>query len=47
MFEPGNGTNALRIIQPEEDHGVRIGDLDGQGRVIDSLEAWLGVDILN
>jgi len=47
MFEPGDGTNALRIIQPEEDHGVRIGDLDEQGRVIDSLEAWLGVDIVN
>jgi hypothetical protein len=45
MFEPGEGTNALRIIQPEEDHGVRIGDLDEQVRVLDSLEAWLGVEI--
>ncbi len=45
MFEPGEGTNAFRIIQPEEDHGVRIGDLDEQARVLDSLEAWLGVEI--
>jgi hypothetical protein len=46
MFETGEGTNALRIIQPEEDHGVRIGDLDEQARVLDSLEVWLGVGVL-
>jgi hypothetical protein len=45
MFEPGEGTNAFRIIQPGEDHGVRIGDLDEQLRVIDSLEAWTGMKI--
>jgi len=45
MFEPGEGTNALRIIQPQEDHGVRILDLDEQARVLDSLEAWLGIEI--
>ena len=45
MFEPGEGTNALRIIQAEEDHGVRIDDLDERARVVDSLELWLGVEI--
>jgi hypothetical protein len=42
---PGEGTNALFILQPEEDHGVRIGDLDEEARVLDSLEVWLGVEI--
>lgn len=45
MFEPGEGTNALRILQPGEDHGVRIADLDDQRRVLDSLEAWMGLEI--
>jgi hypothetical protein len=45
MLEPGEGTNALCIVQPGEDHGVRIGDLDERTRVIDSLEAWLGLEI--
>ncbi|MFC2080395.1 S28 family serine protease [Bacteroidota bacterium] len=43
MFEPGEGTNALRVIQPGEDHGVKIRDLDEQERVLDSLEVWLGL----
>ena len=45
LLEPGEGTNALFILQPGEDHGVRIGDLDEEARVLDSLEAWLGVEI--
>ena len=45
MFEPGNATNALRVIQAEEDHGVKIRDLDEEQRVLDSLEAWLGLEI--
>ncbi len=45
MFEPSGATNALLILQSGEDHGVRIGDLDEQARVLDSLEAWLGVEI--
>ena len=45
LLEPGEGTNALFILQPEEDHGVRIGDLDEEARVLDSLESWLGVEI--
>lgn len=47
MFEPGDGTNALRIIQPQSDHRVRIKDLDEQDRVLDSLEVWLGLEINN
>jgi hypothetical protein len=45
LLEPGEGTNALFILQPAEDHGVRIGDLDEEARVLDSLELWLGVEI--
>ncbi len=45
MFEPAEVTNAFRVIQSGEDHGVRIGDLDEQARVLDSLEAWLGLEI--
>jgi len=45
MFEPTDATNALMLIQAGEDHGVRIGDLDEQARVLDSLETWLGVTI--
>jgi len=45
MLEPGEGTNALCIVQPGEDHSVRINDLDERSRLIDSLETWLGVQI--
>lgn len=45
MLEPGETTNAFRIVQPGGDHGVRIDDLDERSRVIDSLEAWLAVEI--
>lgn len=45
MFEPGNGTNALRILQPGADHSVRIANLDEKDIVISTLEGWLGIDI--
>jgi hypothetical protein len=45
MFEPAEASNALMLVQAGEDHGVRIGDLDEQARVLDSLESWLGVVI--
>jgi hypothetical protein len=45
MFEPGSGTNALRIIQPGADHSVRIGYLDEKEVVIETLEDWLGIEI--
>lgn len=47
MFEPGDGTNAFSIVQPEADHRVRIKDLDEQDRVLDSLEVWLGMEVNN
>lgn len=45
MLEPGETTNAFSIVQPGGDHGVRIDDLDERSRVLDSLEAWLAVEI--
>jgi hypothetical protein len=34
-----------RSPQTQEDHGVRIVDLDEQARVLESLEAWLRMEI--
>ncbi len=42
---PTGLTNALFVMQPGGDHRVRIGDLDQQQAVCDSLSAWLGVDV--
>ena len=44
-LEPGEATNAFSIVQPGGDHGVRIDNLDERSRVLDSLEAWLAVEI--
>ncbi|MCP4221164.1 MAG: hypothetical protein GY765_41425, partial [bacterium] len=38
-------TNALKIIQPDADHGVRIQDLNEKQLVYDTLEEWLGVTV--
>lgn len=38
-------TNALKIMQPGGNHGVRIIGLDEQGTVIQTLEQWLNMDI--
>jgi hypothetical protein len=36
--------NALRVIEPGEDHNVKIADLTAQqNEVLDSLEAWVGI----
>ncbi|HUS86024.1 MAG TPA: S28 family serine protease [Bacteroidales bacterium] len=45
MFDPDPETNALRVVQQGEDHGVKIADLDEKERIIDSLEVWLGIQI--
>lgn len=45
MFEPTDETNAIRVIQPQADHSVRIGDLDEKNLVIETLEEWLGIEI--
>ena len=44
-FEPGGMTNALRIIQPGANHGVKIADLDERERVLQALEDWLGISL--
>ncbi len=43
--EPIGITNALFIMQEGEDHLVRISDLDRQQDVLDSLSAWLGIEV--
>jgi hypothetical protein len=45
LLEPGEHTNAFHIVQTGGDHGVRIDNLDERSRVIDSLEAWLEVEM--
>ena len=35
--------DALKVLQPGADHGVRIGDLDEEGLVLQRLETWLGI----
>ncbi|KPK83402.1 MAG: hypothetical protein AMS27_13030 [Bacteroides sp. SM23_62_1] len=46
MFEPTAATNAIRVIQPQADHSVRIGDLDEKNLVMETLEGWLGIEIV-
>jgi hypothetical protein len=41
----GGATNALRIIQPGANHGVRIADLSERSRVVQTLGEWLGISI--
>lgn len=38
-------TNALRIIQPGANHGVRIADLNERERVLQVLGNWLGIQL--
>jgi len=45
MIELTGATNAIRIIQAEADHSVRIADLDEKDLVITTLENWLGINI--
>ena len=44
-IEHTGSTNAIRIVQNGEDHGVKIPDLDNQQLVIDALEEWLEVEV--
>jgi hypothetical protein len=41
---PG-GIDALRVVQPGADHGVRIADLDDRSLVLTTLGGWLGLDL--
>jgi hypothetical protein len=38
-------TNAVRIVQPEANHQLRIVNLDERERVVAALEEWLDLDI--
>jgi hypothetical protein len=42
---PAPGLDALQVIQPGANHGVKIRDLDQSGAVIAALERWLEIDI--
>ncbi len=42
---PAPGLDALQVIQPGANHGVKIKDLDQKGAVIAALERWLQIDI--
>ena len=42
---PETGTNALKIVQPGENHGVTIYDLDDRELVLSTLENWLEISI--
>jgi hypothetical protein len=44
-IEDIGATNALKIIQPNANHFVKISDLDEQSLLISTLEEWLGIDI--
>jgi len=44
-LRPDPGLDALCVIQPGANHGVKIRDLDDKGLVIAALERWLGADI--
>jgi len=44
-LEPAPGLDALKVVQPGANHGVKIRDLDQKGLIIQTLERWLGVKI--
>jgi hypothetical protein len=37
--------DALKVIQPGADHGVKIPDLDVRSLVLSTLGDWLGLDL--
>ncbi|MEN6312278.1 MAG: S28 family serine protease [Acidobacteriota bacterium] len=44
-LEPAAGLDALKIVQPGANHGVRIMSLDQKDLVIQALERWLDIQI--
>jgi len=44
-LNPAPGLDALQVVQPGANHGVKIRDLDQKGAVIAALERWLELDI--
>jgi hypothetical protein len=43
--ELAGGVEAIKVIQPGADHGVKIPDLDLRDLVLDTLGDWLGMDL--
>ncbi len=43
--DPDPSTNALLVIQPGGDHGVRLPDLDQRELVLATLEQWTGIEL--
>jgi hypothetical protein len=44
-LRPDPGLDALCVVQPGANHGVKIRNLDDKGLVIAALERWLAIDI--
>ncbi len=44
-LDPAAGLDALKIVQPGANHGVRIAGLDQKNLVIQTLERWLNIRI--
>lgn len=44
-MDPDPGTNAIVIVQPGENHGVRLDDLDERELVLSTLEEWTGIEL--
>jgi hypothetical protein len=44
-LQPVPGLDALQLLQPGANHGVKIRDLDQKAAAIAALERWLGIDI--
>lgn len=44
QVELAGAADAIKVIQPEADHGVKIMDLDLRDMVLETLEGWLGLD---
>ncbi len=44
-LNPAPDLDALQVVQPGANHGVKIRDLDQKGAVIAALERWLEMDI--
>jgi hypothetical protein len=44
-LDPAVGLDALKVVQPGANHGLRIADLDQKDLVIQTLERWLNIRI--
>jgi hypothetical protein len=44
-LDPAGGLDALKVVQPGANHGVKIADLDQKDLVIQTMERWLNIRI--